>query len=38
VEAAARRAIGDRTGVAALRRLGARGFDEDVAEQLLGGS
>ena len=38
VRAAARRAIGDRTGVAALRRLGARGFDDDVAEQVLGSS
>jgi regulatory protein len=38
VAAAARRAIGSRTGVAALRRLGARGFDEDVAEQVLGSS
>jgi SOS response regulatory protein OraA/RecX len=38
VDAAARRAIGHRTGVAALRRLGARGFDDDVAERLVDGS
>jgi regulatory protein len=38
VTAAARRAIGDRTGADAYRRLGARGFDDDLAEQLLGGS
>jgi SOS response regulatory protein OraA/RecX len=38
VDVAARRAIGGRTGVAALRRLGARGFDDDVAERLLDGS
>src|SRR4051794_18763057 len=35
---AARRAIGDRTGAAAYRRLGARGFDDEVAEQVAGGS
>lgn len=36
VLAAARRALGHRTGAEAWRRLGARGFDEDVAERLLG--
>lgn len=38
VREAALRAIGERTGAAAARRLGARGFDEDVAEGLLGES
>ncbi len=33
VREAALRAIGERTGAAAARRLGARGFDEDVAER-----
>ena len=35
VREAAQRAIGDRTGAAAARRLGARGFDEDVADGLV---
>jgi SOS response regulatory protein OraA/RecX len=35
VREAAQRAVGDRTGAAAARRLGARGFDEDVADGLL---
>ncbi|MGA0121487.1 MAG: regulatory protein RecX [Gaiellales bacterium] len=34
--AAASRAIGDRTGPEAWRRLAARGFGEDMAERLLG--
>jgi regulatory protein len=38
IAAAARLAIGDRADVAAYRRLAARGFDDDVAEQLLSGS
>jgi regulatory protein len=38
VREAAHRAIGDRSGAAAARRLGARGFDEDVADDLLGSS
>ena len=33
---AARRAAGDRAGAAGWQRLAARGFDEDVAERLLG--
>jgi len=35
IDAAARKAIGSRTGVEAWRRLHARGFDEDVAERLV---
>jgi regulatory protein len=38
VREAALRAIGDRVGAAAARRLGTRGFDEDVADDVLGGS
>jgi regulatory protein len=38
VHAAAHHAIGNRSGAAAARRLGARGFDEDVADDLLGSS
>jgi regulatory protein len=38
VREAALRAIGERTDAAAARRLGARGFDEDVADDLLGSS
>ncbi len=38
VRDAARRAIGDRVGAAAARRLAARGFDEDVADGLLDAS
>ena len=36
VDEAARRALGTRTGAAGWQRLAARGFDEDVAERLLG--
>lgn len=36
IEAAARRALGARTGAEGWRRLAARGFDEDSAERLLG--
>ena len=36
VVAAARRAVAGSTGAAAWRRLAARGFDEDVAEAVLG--
>lgn len=36
VEAAARRAVAERTGAEAWRRLAARGFDEETAERLLG--
>ena len=36
VLAAARHAVGDRTGAAGWQRLGARGFDEETAERLLG--
>ncbi len=38
VREAAVRAVGGRSGSAAARRLGARGFDEDVADDVLGGS
>jgi regulatory protein len=38
VREAATRAIGDRVGAAAARRLAARGFDEDVADDLLDSS
>jgi regulatory protein len=36
IEAAARLALGSRTGAEGWKRLAARGFDEDVAELLLG--
>ncbi len=36
VLAAAHRAVGDRTGAEAWRRLAARGFDEDAAERVVG--
>ncbi len=36
VREAALRAIGSRTGAAAARRLGSRGFDEDIADALAG--
>jgi regulatory protein len=38
VRAAAARAIGDRVGAAAARRLAARGFDTDVDDDVLGAS
>ena len=36
VLAAAQRAVGERTGAAGWQRLAARGFDEEIAERLLG--
>ncbi len=38
LDAAARKAVGTRSGADAWRRLAARGFDEDVAERIIGSS